>query len=208
MSGYTKRSNLWCCVIYPEDSLPDNYKQIIQKWHIPVLLSPVHDCDINADDTEKKKHIHVMLDFGSGQNKSFDQVRQMTDELKGSIPIICHNKFAMIRYFVHKDNPEKHQYRVEDLVSISGFEYDKAFDTYTNEIELYKYIENIVYTNMIYNYAILVKYMSDHNLIYELQFLRKHTYHFKALLDGYFQLITSGRQKIVDNDESVDKYIE
>lgn len=208
MSGYTKRSNLWVCVVYPDDSLPDNYLSIIQNWHVPVLLSPVHDLDTNADETEKKKHIHVMIDFGSGQNKSFDQVKSMTDQLRGSIPIICHNKFAMIRYFVHLDNPEKHQYQISDLTAVSGFEYDKAFDTYTNEIELFKFIEKLIYDNMIYNYAILVKYMSDHNLIYELQFLRRHTFHFKALLDGYFQLLTSGRQKIVDPKENVDNYID
>ena len=104
----SKRSNLWCCVIYPQ-SLPNNYLSIIQSWHIPCVLSPLHDMDINADLTEKKKHYHLLLDFGSGQNKSFDQVKSFTDQLNGTIPIICHNRQAMVRYFIHLDNPEKKQ---------------------------------------------------------------------------------------------------
>lgn len=112
-----KRSNLWLCVVYPEDSLPDNYLQIISyEWHVPTLLSPVHDADLNADSTEKKKHIHIMIDFGSGQNKSYDQVLNLTKKLHGTVPVICQNRSAMIRYFIHRDNPEKAQYNIVDYV--------------------------------------------------------------------------------------------
>lgn len=194
-----KRSNLWCCVFYPGDSAPDNYLDIIRSWIIPCLISPIHDSDKNADDTEKKKHCHLMLDFGSGQNKSFDQVKKYTDQLNGTIPIICHSKNSMVRYFVHLDNPEKHQYKISDLISVGGFEYDKAFETYSSEIQMYKFIERIIYDEMIYNYALLTKYLMDNNLEYELQFVRKHTFHFNALLNGYFQLIQNGRQKRLEN---------
>ena len=112
MSEKQRRSNLWSCVIYPGDSLPDNYLDIIKEWHVPVLLSPVHDAAKNADDSEKKVHVHLMIDFGSGQNKSFDQVNNLVKSLKGTIPIIVNNRSAMIRYFIHKDNPEKHQYDI------------------------------------------------------------------------------------------------
>lgn len=193
-----KRSNLWVCIFYP-DSCPKNFLTIIQEWVLPVLISPLHDSDKNSNDTEKKPHYHLMIDFGSGQNKSIDQVRAYTDKLNGTIPIICNNRWSMIRYFIHADNPEKAQYKIDDLIKFGGFEYEKAFETYTNETMLYKFIENIIYENMIYNYAILCKYLSDNNLEYELQFLRKHTLHFNSLLIGYYQLIISNRQKLLDN---------
>lgn len=202
----SKRSNLWVFIIYPGDSCPKDYIDIIQNWHIPCLLSPLHDADKNADLSEKKVHQHVMLDFGSGQNKSYDQVKEYADELKGTIPIICHNKNAMVRYFVHLDNPEKVQYKIEQLKCFSGFEYDKAFETYTNEACMYRFIENIIYENMIYNYAYLVRYMIEHGLEYELMFLRRHSIHFKCILDGYFQLLKNGRTKYVQCKDGTIKY--
>lgn len=202
-----KRSNLWITIVYPGDSLPDNYEQIIQNWHIPVLCSPVHDADLNADESEKKKHIHVMIDFGSGQNKSFEQVKAYTSQLKGTIPVICHSRSAMIRYFVHADNPEKHQYDKMDLKGYSGFEYLQAFENYTSEVQLYSFIENLIYDNIIYNYAVLVKYMNQNNLQYELQFLRKHSIHFNSILNGQWQLLKSGKQIYTDKESDINDFV-
>lgn len=202
-----RRSNLWICVFYPDDSAPEDYEDIIQSWHLPVLLSPIHDADLNADSSEKKKHIHLMIDFGSGQNKSFDQVKNITDQLNGTNPIICQNRSAMIRYFVHKDNPEKHQYEINDLKTFGGFEYVAAFENYSNELQIYKFIEDIIFDNIIYNYAVLCRYMIQHGYQYEYNFLRKHTLHFKALLDGQFQMITSGRQILTDSKTDLNEYV-
>lgn len=207
MSTKQKRSNLWSCVIYPGDSLPDNYLEIIKRWLVPVLLSPVHDADLNADMSEKKKHIHLMIDFGSGQNKSFDQVYSLTSQLNGTIPIIVNNRPAMIRYFIHRDNPEKFQYNINDLVTICGFDYDKAFENYTNELCIYRFIENIIFDNMIYNYAVLCRYMVSKGYQYEYNFLRKHSIHFKALLDGQYQLIQAGRQIYTDSTSDINDYV-
>lgn len=191
-----KRSNLWICVLYP-DSLPNNFLEIINSWHIPCALSPLHDKDKNADETEKKKHYHLMIDFGSGQNKSFNQVKEFTSQLNGTIPIICHNRFAMIRYFIHLDNSEKKQYNREDIILFSGFEIKDAFSSYTNDSKIYDTLEKIIYDNMIYNYSVLVNYLRKHNFIVELDFLRRHSNHINYILNGYFQLIQKGNEKIL-----------
>ena len=111
-----KRSNLWCFVGYPNDSLPKNYLSILQNEHIACLVSPIHDKDKNADNTEKKKHIHFMVYYGNGANKSQDQVSELSKKLNGTIPIIVNSRNAMIRYFIHADNPEKKQYSRNDLI--------------------------------------------------------------------------------------------
>ena len=49
----------WTMIIYPGDSAPENYESIINNWHIPCCLSPIHDQDLNGDETEKKKHQHL-----------------------------------------------------------------------------------------------------------------------------------------------------
>ena len=48
------RTNLWTFCIYPGDSAPEDFFQIIQSWHIPCLLSPTHD----PEDEDTKDHIH------------------------------------------------------------------------------------------------------------------------------------------------------
>lgn len=195
-NGEQKRSNLWVCVVYP-DSLPDNFYQIIANWHIPCALSPLHNKDKNGDETEKKKHYHLMIDFGSGQNKSFNQVLQFTEQLNGTIPIICHNRQAMLRYFIHLDNPNKSPYDKKDIQFFSGFEIMNAFDSYTNDSLIYDRLESIIYDNMIFNYAHLVQYLRKHNYLYELDFLRRHSNHINYILNGYFQLISKNSEKIL-----------
>lgn len=191
---YKNRSNLWTFVIYPDDSLPENYLNIIQNWHIPVLLSPVHDADKNADDTEKKKHIHVIIYFGIGSNKSFDQVKVFCDELNGTIPQIVQNRNALIRYFIHLDNPEKHQYNKNDLLCLSGFELGNAFDSFSNDEQIYESIESIIREYHLFNFADLSNILKDNGYLVELSFIRRHTIYFKAILDGNYQKLQNKKK--------------
>lgn len=199
----SKRSNCWSCIIYPGDSAPENYIQIIQGWHIPTLISPIHDPDQRSIDAqEKKKHIHVMLNFGSGANKSEDQVRSFTDQLNGTRPFIVHSPFGMVRYFIHFDNPEKQQFDRSELITFSGFDPDPAFDTFDEEQAAYCSLEDFIITNNIYNFFILVKLLKDYNLIQELNFLRKHSLYFSKILDGSYQLFIKDNNKNIENNNN------
>lgn len=119
-------SRQWCCVGYPGDSLPENYAQILdEEYHLCWAESPVHDADFNADETQKKKHIHFIFKFEG--NKSFDQIKEITDRLNAPIPQKVKNPVSMIRYFIHYDNPEKFQYREIDIKCHGGYDYGEAF---------------------------------------------------------------------------------
>lgn len=184
------RSNCWTFCIYPDDSLPENYLSIIDQWHIPVLLSPVHDSDVNGNGMEKKKHIHVMIYFGSGKNKSYPQVMKYVEKLNGCPAEVVHNTVGMIRYFVHRDNPEKHQYKIEDLKSFCCFQYLEAFENNaTDENKYFNFIEEFCEDNQIYNYYQLTLKLKDCNLINELNFLRRHSTHIRFYLTDKFQVL-------------------
>ena len=121
-----KRARVWSFIGYPEDSLPDNYREILcDEMHLCWAESPVHDADLNGDGTEKKKHIHFIVAFEG--MKSFDQVCEITERLHCPIPQICRNPRGLVRYFIHIDNPDKHQYKVEDIKCYGGFEIDDYF---------------------------------------------------------------------------------
>ena len=85
------RSNTWTFCMYPGDSQPDDWFNIISRWHLPALVSPVHDADLNGDGMEKKKHQHVILYFGKGANKSFEQVSKFVHQVGGCQPVTVSN---------------------------------------------------------------------------------------------------------------------
>ncbi|MBU5670197.1 replication protein [Peptoniphilus sp. MSJ-1] len=113
----TSRTRNWVFVVYPE-SLPEGWRDIIDGWHVPYLISPIHDMDKNPDGTVKKPHHHVLLMF-SGL-KTYQQIVDLIKPLNGPIPIMCQSVKGMARYFAHIDNPEKHQYSVEDIIAGAG----------------------------------------------------------------------------------------
>ena len=122
------RSSKWTFIAYP-DSVPDNWQEILKSYHIPIAISPLHDKDLNPTGDEKKAHWHVMLDFPT--LKSYKQVDEIRQEVHGTIPQIVHSPIGMVRYFIHKDNPEKHQYNWSDIVVFNGFDIDR-YDSYTD----------------------------------------------------------------------------
>lgn len=122
----TKRARVWSFIGYPGDSLPDNYREILcDEMHLCWAESPVHDADLNGDGSEKKKHIHFIIAFEG--MKSFDQICEITERLHCPIPQVCRNPRGLVRYFIHIDNPDKHQYKVEDIRCYGGFEIDDYF---------------------------------------------------------------------------------
>ncbi|WP_445978248.1 Rep family protein [Staphylococcus caprae] len=54
-----KRSNKWAFLIY-EDSTPSNYQDILEQMHIPYILSPWHNQDIDRQE-KLRSHINTVL---------------------------------------------------------------------------------------------------------------------------------------------------
>lgn len=135
------RTRNWTIVVYPE-SAPENWRDILDDFHIEWVESPLHDKDMNADNTVKKPHWHILLMFGA--IKSYEQVKELTDKLTAPIPERCHNSKAMVRYMVHMDNPEKYQYDKADIKAHGGVDLAELLRPSSSErYELIK--EMIVY---------------------------------------------------------------
>ena len=70
-----KRSNKWTFLFYKE-SCPTDYLEVLEELHIPFILSPWHDKDINRQTGElKKAHKHGAFFFDS--LKSYKQVSEL-----------------------------------------------------------------------------------------------------------------------------------
>lgn len=177
-----QRSNKWAFLFYRE-SAPDNYFEVLEDIHVPFILSPWHDKDINKKTGEfKKAHKHGALYFDS--LKSYSQVSELIkDRLKGPThvePVMSPK--GMYDYFTHAENPEKTLYKVEDIESGCGFELDKFLvqqnsDDFTTEV-----IDNIE-ENDFTEFEELVWYARDNNTAL-LGLIFERTYFFARYLDS------------------------
>ena len=113
------RCRVWTFLVYPE-SAPENWRDLLDEEHIEYVVSPLHDRDINPTGEPKKAHWHLMLSFEG--KKSFDQIKEFTDLVNGTIPQRVNNQRSMIRYFAHIDNPEKVQYNITDIETHGGID--------------------------------------------------------------------------------------
>lgn len=160
MTKKDERGRVWTFVFY-EDSSPENWREIIDDWHVQAFVSPLHDKDLNGDNEEKKPHRHVILCFNG--NKSAEQVQEFSNELSGIHIISTKNKVAdkriMVRYLVHYDNPEKFPYEIDDIEEFGGadkivyFSGEKEDDTAVREMMSFAREQGITSFSTLADYA-------------------------------------------------------
>ena len=115
------RARYWGFIAYPE-SVAQDWEDILSiKYGFEWARSPLHDRDFNDDGTPKKSHWHCLIYTGQGK-KSYKQIKEICDEINATAPQIVHNPKGNVRYFLHKDNPEKAQYMQEDMKAFNGFD--------------------------------------------------------------------------------------
>lgn len=159
------RSRAWTCEVYPTEGnppAPENWRDIINEERIQWVESPFHDKDVNPDNTPKRAHIHILLIFDSVKN--FQQVEMLTKKLNGPIPQICHSTKGLVRYFIHMDNPEKHQYSPEDIVPHNGAEIKKYLIGENQKYDVIKEMMTYVDKHSIIEYADLLKYAAENEI--------------------------------------------
>lgn len=140
----TRRTRNFATVVYPE-SAPTNWKLVLQEQCVPALVSPVHDRDVNTDGTIKKEHYHVMILFDGV--KTQEQAKKVFSVIGGIGVEPVKSVRAYARYLCHLDSPDKVHYSPEDVLSLSGADYDTmirlASDKYSAIGEMIEFcIEN------------------------------------------------------------------
>lgn len=140
----TKRTRNFATVVYPE-SAPTDWKLVLQEQCVPALVSPIHDRDMNTDGTIKKEHYHVMILFDGVKTK--EQAKEVFAVIGGVGVEPVKSVRAYARYLCHLDSPDKVHYRTEDVLSLSGADYDTmirlASDKYSAIGEMIEFcIEN------------------------------------------------------------------
>lgn len=157
-----ERVRNWVFILYP-DSAPENWKDMLQEMAIPCAISPLHDRDVNPDGETKKPHYHILLLFDG--NKSYDQIKEITDNFNASVPQKCLSVRGQVRYFCHLDNPEKWQYDERQIITYGGIDTTdllkkSASYRYSTITDMYDFVK----ANQITEITTLLDYCRENDL--------------------------------------------
>lgn len=150
-----QRARSYATIVYP-DSAPADWMEKLEELHVPCLISPLHDKDINPDGTPKKPHFHVLLLFESV--KSPQQVKEMLKKVKSVGCEKVNSVRGYTRYLCHLDNPEKHQYNPAGVQSLSGADYQSTVELASDRRETSREIISFCREYGIISFSSLIEY--------------------------------------------------
>lgn len=162
------RTRNWVTEFYPE-SAPENWFDIIRDFHVPTLISPVHDKDIYDHDHPegkfkkgdlKKPHHHVMFLFNG--NKSYEQISELTSAFNGVGLEACKSVQSYARYLCHLDDPDKALYDIFDVSSLGGIDYLEIISLPSEKYAHIREIMEFCMQNQVYSFADLSLYAMMH----------------------------------------------
>lgn len=182
----SKRFRNFATVVYPE-SAPENWIDVLSDFHIPAFISPLHDADINPTGEKKKEHYHVMIMYEG--KKSKEQAMEIIDTICGVGCEVVASIRGYARYLCHLDNPEKAQYKVDDVRSLSGADYMSVIGLAIDKYKALSEMQEFCRDNNIFSFADLADYarqerfdwfriLADCGAFYMKTYLRsiEHTY--------------------------------
>lgn len=149
-----KRTRNYATVIYA-DSAPENWREIIESWHVPCFVSPYHDQDINPNGEPKKPHWHVQLLFDNV--KTAQQAIDLFNQINGVGCEVINSARAYARYLCHLDNPDKHRYSPSDVIQIGGADYFSVIESCSDQIAAISMIEDLCEERNIFTYSELCR---------------------------------------------------
>ena len=149
------KKRYWAMVLYPE-SAPTDWRDKLRESGIQCAVSPLHDKDLNADNSPKKAHYHVILCYEGPT--TFNNVNALCESLNQPIPQPLEQLRGYYRYLVHKDNPEKYQYKESQITTINGFDISNYLDlTNSQVVAILKEITQFIDDNDIVEYSTLMR---------------------------------------------------
>lgn len=174
------RTRNFATVVYQE-SAPENWKEILEQEFVPAFISPYHNSDTNPTGEKKKSHWHVLIMFEGV--KTTDQAKEIFDKIGGVGCEKVNSLRGYARYLCHLDNPEKFQYKTDEVVSLCGADYlttiSLTTDKYKAISEMMEFCEkyNIVSFYLLSKYSFQsrpdwARVLADNGSVYMREYLK------------------------------------
>lgn len=158
----------YATILYPE-SAKENWLQILQDLHIKILISPLHDKDVNEDGVIKKEHYHIMYVFDG--KKTERQVQEINDMI-GAVGIERINSLkGYARYLCHLDEKDKIKYPVSDVQALGGINYEEVIKEAADKYKISQEILSFCKQSGIVAYCDIVDYAIENNMEWYIQLI-------------------------------------
>lgn len=162
----TARSQYYSFIVYPE-SAPENWIQLLESYHIQMLISPLHEPGKSGSEpgepegNELKPHHHVLTMFGS--LKTADQVSKITQAVNGTLPFAVHSREGYARYLCHLDQKDKQQFKLDQVIELGGAVYIDNIGIPYNRDTILREMQSYVRVECIYSLGDFMDWCAEHN---------------------------------------------
>lgn len=197
-----ERVNCFTLELYPESETLqfDTIMEIVKStsFYSCKYYYILHDKDYNKKTGEiKKAHYHLLIKLDNAISiekiiKALINERGSQEAIENDFSIVKSFK-GMVRYLIHKDNPEKEQYKLEEVVTN-----DRNISYYFNDntiVENFQLLVSIIKDNKIRSMRDLIYHCVDTNNIVAMQYIQDNAY----LVSCLFRYNKSNDNK-VEND--------
>ena len=172
MSEREKRYRNFVAIGYPESLVPD-WLDKLSDTHIPFVISPLHDKDINPNKETKKEHYHIMMLYDAPH--TYQQAQEVFSMIGATKCEIVNSTRGQARYLCHLDNQEKYQYSISDVKCLNGVDYQSLIELPSDNWQAVREMIQFINENDIIAYSDLLEYCSIHNESWFRCLLEKNT---------------------------------
>lgn len=173
------RSLYYAFILYPE-SAPSNWTEILESYHVQMLISPEHHPGGapepgEPEGVEKKVHRHVMILYGS--TKSSKQAAEIAESVNGTLPFPVHSKEGYARYLCHLDNRDKEQFPdLAGVVELSGAVYRDNIGSPYNRATVIREMIEYIKINGLFSFSEFLDWCSENNDTWYRSLINDSTY--------------------------------
>ena len=148
----------WAFILYPNESAPENWREMLQDLHMPILVSPLHDKDPDGKEGVKKPHYHVILiSDGPITQKRANVIIEPFNGTKSAEYVKSLRSYA--RYLAHLDDPDKARYDPGEITAYGGADIGNLLKASgTGRYEVIGAMMDFCEDNSVYEFSDLLRY--------------------------------------------------
>lgn len=174
------RQRNFATIVYEESAL-QNWLDILKDSHLRILVSPLHDKDINKDGTPKKPHWHVLVMYDGKQSEI--KVRLFFTSFGGVGLEKVQSAKGYARYLCHLDEKDKQKYDTSEVKEFGGICYNDFIKSEKDEFSDLKYTLQYIKENNIIDFSDLIETSINENEDKVLKTIAQNAYLIKQYMD-------------------------
>lgn len=150
----------WTFVLY-DDSCAKDWESYLVSTGVPFSYA-YHDKDFTEVGEPKKPHYHVLICFDGPI--TYQNVSNYAKRVGAANDVVqpVGSVRGIVRYFCHKDNPDKYQYSEDIIQCRNGFDPQDYFNLTVSQAKAFKRkVTNYIRDNDIEEYAELIDTLMD-----------------------------------------------